>query len=362
MSAEYQPVQIVDLKIHMLRTPDNGTPSGLLRLITDQGIEGWSNEGTADMAHALRGEAREWLIGADAMAREKLWHEFLRWERYRWLPKGLRGVIDIGLWDIAGKKLALPVWRLLGAARERVPAYRTQAGTFEPEGRTIDHFIRHALEVKAQGYKGSKDHCYAGVRFMKDLSRELRAAVGDDFYLMHDAVQLYDVGEAVRVGRILEEYEFHWFEEPLRDCDYMGLKKVCDALDIQVVAGEYFPGQLHGYSQMLALGATDGIKPQALGGGGITEMVKLAHLAESFGAKIHASAGSNMWGFAPVQINGGIDNASLLEVHPPFEHATHPAVKNPLRVEDGYVRMPEGPGLGVELDWERIEADTVEVL
>ena len=69
MSAEYQPVQIVDLKIHMLRAPDNGTPSGLLRLITDQGIEGWSNEVTADMAHALRGEAREWLVGADAMAR-----------------------------------------------------------------------------------------------------------------------------------------------------------------------------------------------------------------------------------------------------------------------------------------------------
>ena len=126
MSAEYQPVQIVDLKIHMLRSPDNGTPSGLLRQITDQGIEGWSHEVTADMAHALR------------------------WERYRWLPKGLRGVIDIGLWDIAGKRLGLPVWRLLGAARERVPAYRTQAGTFEPEGRTIDHFIRHALEVKAQ--------------------------------------------------------------------------------------------------------------------------------------------------------------------------------------------------------------------
>ena len=80
MSAEYQPVQIVDLKIHMLRTPDNDTPSGLLRLITDQGIEGWSNEVTADMAHALRGEVRESLIGADAIARNKTWSEFPRWE------------------------------------------------------------------------------------------------------------------------------------------------------------------------------------------------------------------------------------------------------------------------------------------
>ena len=359
------PVKIVDLKVHLDRSSQagpSGPPQGMLRIITDQEIEGWSNGVPLEVALHLKGEAGEMLIGQNPMERERLWQEMLRWERYRWFPRSLRGHVDIALWDIAGKKLNQPIWRLLGACRDRVPAYRTQAGTMGPEGEKMEHFIRHAVEVKEQGYQGSKDHCYAGVRFMKDLAKELRQVVGPDFYLMHDAVQLYDVSEAIRVGRILEEQDFLWFEEPLRDHDYTGLKKVCDALDIQVVAGEYFPEQLHGYCQMLALGAADGIKPQPTASGGITEMVKLAHLAEAFGARVHVSAGGNMWGFTPVHVNGGIQNASMLEVHPPFERGSHTALKNPLRVEDGHVKMPELPGLGVDLDWEAYLAETEEVV
>jgi L-alanine-DL-glutamate epimerase-like enolase superfamily enzyme len=354
-------LKIKDLKVNMLRRQDPKSiypSSGILRIITEEGIEGWSNDVTEDMARLLQGSLREVLVGRDAMEREKLWHEMLHWERFRWLPRGLRGSIDIALWDIAGKKLGQPVWRLLGACRDRVPAYKTQSGTFGAEGQRVDHFVQFALQAKAEGYLGSKDHCYAGAKFMIDLARELRAAVGPGFRLMHDAVQHYDVADAIRVGRVLEKFEFSWLEEPLRDQDYIGLKKVCDALDVQVVAGEYFPAQLHGYCQMLALGAADGIKPGPQESGGITEMMKLAHLAEAFGAAVHVSTGSNMWGFTAAHVNGGIMNSPIMEVHPPFEKGTHRAVKNPLKVENGYVTMPEKPGLGIDLDWSVIEADT----
>ena len=197
---------------------------------------------------------------------------------------------------------------------------------------------------------------------IETLVGTLRDAVGPDFHLMHDAVQYYELKEAIRVGRALEKHNYTWFEEPLRDHDLLGLKQLREALEISVVAGEYFPHQLHGYAQMLAMGAVDGIKPPVDFSGGITEIIKLAHLTNAFGATIHVQAKSHMWGFSSVNANGGIENVVLLEVHPPFEIHTHPAVRNPLKSSDGYVKMPEGPGLGVDLDWDIIENETTEVI
>ena len=360
LAEDHDPVVIADVKVHMLGTPD-GIRHGILRIITEEGIEGWCYKVTEDTARTLTSSFRDKLVGRNAMARERIWHDLLMWERFGWPPKELRGSVDIALWDIAGKKLGQPVWRLLGACRDRVPAYRTQGGTLGPEGKRVDHFVDFALKVQAEGYRGSKDHCYGGPQFMIEVAGELRDAVGPDFHLMHDAVQYYDVKEAIRVGRALEKHGYSWFEEPVRDHDFAGLKQVREALEIDVVAGEYFPHQVHSYAQMLALGAVDGIKPP-IEIGGITEVVKLAHLAEGFGAKIHVQASDITWGFASVHANGGMENMVLLEVHPPFETHTHAAVRNPLVVEDGYVRMPEGPGLGIDLDWDIIEQETTEVI
>ena len=357
----YDPLPIVELKVHMLRESESGKPEGLLRVITEAGIEGWCNTIDPETARVITTQFREHLIGRDALARERLWHDLLMLERLTWPPKKLRGAIDVALWDITGKRAGLPVWRLLGACRDRVPCYRTQSGTLGPEGLSKDHFIDFALQVKEEGYLGSKDHCFAGPQFMIELAGELRDAVGPDYNLMHDAVGYYDVKEAVRVGRALEEHNFRWFEEPLRDQDFLGYKQVRQALEIPVVGGEYFPHQLHSYAQMLALGAVDGIKP-AIYMGGITEMLKLAQLTYTFGLTIHVSAHDHMWGFSSVNVSGAIENGEMLEVHPPFTAHTHPALKNPLTLSNGYVHMPEGPGLGVDLDWEIIEDQTTEII
>ncbi len=363
----YDPLPIVDLKVNMLGklsggSDSNGRPTdGLLRIITEDGVEGWCNQISRDTAHVIVEMFREHLIGRDALARERIWHDMLMWLRLGWPPKELRGAVDIALWDIAGKHLGLPIWRLLGACRDKVPAYRTQGGTLGPEGKTVEHFLKHALQAQADGYLGSKDHCYGGPEFMINLAGELRNAVGSDFHLMHDAVQYYDLKEAIRVGRALEEHNFRWFEEPLRDQDFLALKQLREAVGVPVVAGENFPHHLHSYAQMLAMGAVDGIKPP-VGSGGITETQKLAHLTHAFGAAIHVQAAGPMWGFAAVHANGGIENMVLLEVHPAFKDQTHPALRNPREQIGGYVKMPEGPGLGVDLDWDVIEEDTIEVI
>ena len=354
----YDPLPIVDLKVHMLGI--SGSGGGLLRVITESGIEGWSNNFNAEVARLIVDGFRDMLIGRDALARERIWHDLMMWERLRWPPKSVRGAVDTALWDIAGKHLGLPVWRLLGACRDKVPAYRTQGGTLGPEGKTREHFIDFALQAKADGYKGCKDHCYGGVEFMIELAADLRNAVGPDFHLMHDAVQYYDLKEAIRVGRALEKNNYKWFEEPLRDQDFLGLVKLREALGVSVVAGEFFPHQLHSYGQMLALGAVDGIKPPI--DNGITEIMKLAHLTNAFGAAMHVQAHDHMWGFSSLHANAGIENIVLMEVHPPFAAHTHPAVRNPLKLSDGYVHLPEGPGFGVDLDWDIIENDTAEVI
>ena len=359
--AGYDPLPITDLKVHMLSEPDSDKRDGLLRVITEGGIEGWSNGIDTETARLITTQFRAHLCGRDALARERLWHDLVMLERLTWPPKKLRGAIDVALWDIAGKYHGLPVWRLLGACRDKVPCYRTQSGTMGPEGKSMDHFIDFALQVKEEGYLGSKDHCYAGPKFMIELAGRLRDAVGPDYNLMHDAVGYYDLKEAMRVGRALEEHNFKWFEEPLRDQDFIGLKQLRTALQIPVVGGEYFPHQTHSYAQMLALGAVDGIKPM-VDTGGITEIVKLANLTYAFGATMHVSAHDHMWGFSSLNANGAIENAEILEVHPPFTTHTNPALKNPLKLADGHVEMPEGPGLGVDLDWDMIEAQTTELI
>ncbi len=363
----YDPLPIVDLKMHVLGKLSAGSescPRGadvLLRIITEDGPEGWSTNFSIDTAHVIAGHFREHLIGRDALARERIWHDLLMAQRLHHLPKDLRGAIDVALWDIAGKHVGQPVWRLLGACRDKVPAYTTQSGTLGPEGKSIEHFVEFARQAQADGFLGSKDHCFGGPEFMINLAGVLREAVGHDFHLMHDAVQYYDLKEAIRVGGALAEHDFLWFEEPLRDQDFIGLKQLREAVAVPVVAGENFPHNLHSYGQMLALGAVDGIKPP-VASGGITEVVKLSHLTHALGTAIHVQCGGPMWGFAALHANGAMENMVLLEVHSSFGLHHYPALKNPLKQIDGYMHMPEGPGLGVDLDWDIIESDTIEVI
>ena len=196
---------------------------------------------------------------------------------------------------------------------------------------------------------------------MATLAPQMRAAVGPEFRLMHDAVQTYDVADAIRIGRVLEQYDYEWLEEPVRDQDYLGLRQVAAALDLRVIAGEYFPFQLHAYSQLIAIAEVDGIKPSGPVSGGITDLVKLAHLAECFGKQVHIPKGS-LWGFAGLNVNGGVQNCPVMECHPPLEQDRPPYIRNPLQLDEGHVRMPAGPGLGIDLDWDLIEDLTERVI
>ena len=125
-----------------------------------------------------------------------------------------------------------PIYKLLGACRESVPAYCNVGG------RTIDDLVENAVtRVNEEGFIGCKDHSYRGVKANGEMAVKLREALGDEIMLFHDPVESYTYEEAVKIGRIMEKCRYRWIEEPLQDYDILGLQKLCATLDLPVLIG-----------------------------------------------------------------------------------------------------------------------------
>lgn len=341
-------MQITEVTVHL--------PLGLLRIRTDDGIEGLANGCGEECARFVRDVYGPELVGRDPLDREEIWQRLMHLERFRYPPANVyRAVVDNALWDLAGKKAGMPVWKMLGGYRDRIPCYRS-GGNLE----TAAAYVEDALRVQAQGFKGYKDHCYRGPKVMIEVARAVREAVGPGFHLMHDAVQTYDYNEAVRVGRELERQAYTWFEEPLRDFDYLGLRKLCATLAIPIAATEYLPGSLYSTAQVLALGAADIVRASSPWRGGLTDHIKIAQLAEAFGVNLEITSLGGCWGFVHANLYGAIKNTTFHENNSPLD--TDPIVTNPLVVEDGVLAMPTRPGLGFELDWDLVARGTERVV
>ena len=338
-------MKITDLKIHQ--------PTGLLRLITDQGLEGWCLGVDPNSAQLIQSVYRQVLIGQEVHDRERLWQELVRLDRFAYLPHAVRGYVDVALWDLAGKAVELPVFRLIGGFRQRLPVYKS--GGNLP---TVADFARDAAQAREEGFFGYKDHCYHGAEAMVKVARATRQAVGPDFHLMHDCVQNYLYLDALKVGRVLEECEYTWFEEPLRDYDLLGLKKLSAELEVPVAAAEYLPGSAFSTSQLVAQQAVDIVRASIPWRGGITDLLKIARLAEAFGLNCEVTSVGVMHGFVHAHVLGAIRNCRFFEGWKLGSLGGEPLIQNPLHIADGYLEVPTGPGLGVELDWAAVEKHT----
>ena len=297
-------MKITDLRFHR--------SAGLMRIVTDSELEGWCFGVGADTSRTIDTAFRDVLIGADPLDRERLWHEGLRLDRYKYLAHGVRGLVDVALWDLCGKAADLPVYQLIGGYRNRLPCY--MSGHHHD---TVEAYVEDPLRAKEQGFSGYKDHCHLGADGMARVARACRDAVGDDFPLMHDAVAQYLLVDALRLGRVLDETKYYWFEEPLKDCDIMGLKQLCDAL---------------------------------------TDMLKIARLAESFDVACEITSVGVSFGFVHAHVIGSLRNCTFFEGWQPGSLGGQPYITNPIHIIDGHVEVPDGPGLGMELDWAAIEA------
>ena len=334
---------------------------GLLSIETDAGIHGHAFLGSAMRGahidgHSLIQYLKPLVLGQDPLARERLYQAM--WRKNRQTTYRAIGAMDIALWDIAGKAAGLPIHRLLGSYRESVPAYASSAVL-----PTTEAYAEEAARFKAEGWAAYKIHPPTDPAVDIEVCRAVRRAIGDGFTVMLDSTWAYQYPEALRVGKVVEELGFHWYEDPLEDDDLLSYVKLKQHLSIPILATEYSPGGLTAYAPWLVHQATDFLRGDVAVKGGITALVKGAHLAEAFHMNFEIHHGGNsLNNVANLHVIMAIRNTEFFEVLLPHGAQKYGLVQDIAVGGDGLVHAPTAPGLGYEIDFDLIERKRISIL
>lgn len=339
-----------------------------LRVETDVGITGEYVGGNSPSAAQLNTIA-DYFVDKNPLRRERHWSETKRALR-KYDRMGM-GPIDIALWDFAGKYYDAAIHELLGTYRERLPAYAStyhgdeHGGLDSPEA-----YADFAEECREMGYTGFKIHGWGGSDDWRDINREIETVhavgtrVGDQMDLMLDPACEYETfGDALKVGRACDEQNFFWYEDPYRDggISQHAHRKLRDLLETPLLQTEHIRG-LEPHTDFIVADATDFVRADPEYDAGITGAMKLAAVAEGFGLDVEFHAP----GPAQRHCIAATRNANYYElalVHPECENTPPPIYEDGYSDaigaidDDGTVPVPDGPGLGVEYDWDYIEAN-----
>lgn len=335
----------------------------VIRMKTSDGYTGTSfgfaGRGAEMAGEIARQAMKPFFLGKDPLARERHWQDFRTYDRW-WnhVPIYSYGPFDICLWDIAGKMAGMPLYRLLGEYRSKVPVYASSFVLASPEA-----YAAQAQAVKASGWHAYKVHPPGDFESDIEIYRACRQAVGSGFKLMADPVAAYSHTQAMRVGRELEKLDYYWLEEPLFDVDFGGLRKLAAALDIPICGTEVVAGSHYSAAECIASGVVDIVRTDVSWKGGVTAVMKTAHLAESFGmnCEVHTAI------YHPLELVNlhcccAISNCEFFELLWPLDYMDF-GMKGGLRIDDaGYASPPDTPGIGFDPDWDLIENCTISVL
>ncbi len=334
----------------------------LVEVICDDGTTGWGEcLGPARANAAIVETYANWLIGQNPLETEKIWallYNALRDQGQRGLTVAALSGIDIALWDIKGKHFGVPVSTLLGGCfRTSVKAYAT--GSFKRDG--VDRVEDNASEMA--GHRDAGFHaCKIKIGFDPDedlrVIKAVREAIGPGMKLMIDANHGYDAVEAVRVGRAAAEYGVDWFEEPVVPEQLGAYRAVRVGQPIPVAGGETWHTRW-GMREPIETRSIDIIQPDLCGCGGFSEARKIADFASVHGIRVVP----HVWGTA-VQIAAALQFVAAMVPDPArnrpiepileFDRTYNPfrqaVVTEPLEHQAGIVTIPDGPGLGIEID------------
>ena len=329
----------------------------LLRIGTDEGHEGlcitWLLS-PGEIEHALPG-LRQYLIGRDPHEIEAISYKLT--DRLQ-SPNAVSSTVDICLWDLLGKHHGEPVYRLLGAARNRIKAY---ASTVMYD--TVPQYVQIAQECYDQGFRAFKLHAFGVPDKDIEVCRAVHKVFGGKMDLMLDPVNAYDRLGAFKVGKVLEELDFYWYEAPIPDSDMTGLADLTRSFRIPITATESVAEGLRGYPKYLAGNVVDSVRSVGDWIGGITAMKKSAALCEAFNTKYEPhSYGTTLIQAAHLHVMLAIHNCDLFEIPVP-QGILDLGMKDVIRVcADGHVDAPTKPGLGYDVDWDAIERLTLRVV
>ncbi|HVC33053.1 MAG TPA: mandelate racemase/muconate lactonizing enzyme family protein [Chloroflexota bacterium] len=331
------------------------THSGLdlVKIETDAGITGTGLGGGGAIGRATIQTLTKELIGEDPIDVERLWHKM-------WIPKliGRRGLttraisaIDIGLWDIRAKLANLPLYKLLGGYRDRVPTYI--AGGYYEEGKGLKELAREMEENVELGARAIKMKVGA-VSIAEDVERvkAVRKAVGPKVDVMVDANCAYRSYQAIQFAKRIEEYDIFWFEEPVAPDDYEGHARLAAQTSIPIATGENEYTR-YGFRDLIAHGSAAILNADAKVLGGVTEFMKVAALAQAHDLDVAPHGSQDIH----VHLVAAIANGLILEfyrdsVDPMWGKIYH----HTLRLnDDGTVSPPDLPGIGADPNYENLE-------
>ena len=347
---------------------------GLVKLITDDGIVGWGEGLSGPSARLVHEGFAPLLLDADPMQRNGLWQRMFQTLYNGNDAVGIGGnsisAVDTALWDIAGKASGLPVSALLGGrVRERIAVYATglyyseeclaAASSRSPFPQGLLDEARMYVEL---GFAGMKTKV-GGLPLAQDVRRvaAIREAIGPDIFLMVDANQAYNATTAIRIGLELAALDIFWFEEPVNARDVEGYLQVKGALPMAIAGGENLRTRYE-FKDYIGRRAVDIVQPDVMNVGGITEMHRVASMANAFGILCNP----HVWG-SPVMIAASLHVAAAVPECPParvprpyqqepvmeFDRTPSPireGIAEPFDQTGGFLDVPTGPGLGVEID------------
>jgi L-alanine-DL-glutamate epimerase-like enolase superfamily enzyme len=330
-----------------------GSESGgvVLRLGTDAGITGWAYSSFGTIAGGprvvqaiLEQEIKPVLMGKDPAFPKRLRAELWKATEYQ----GVQGVgqfaiaaADIALWDILGKAAGLPVYKMLGAYADRVPAYSMCGWYYENDG-DLSQFKRAISEAFEEGFSAVK--IKVGRASRDEDVRRINAAreiAGKDRRVMVDANQAFDLNEAIRRGRIYQQLGCYWYEEPMPPYDHVAYAELARELDIRIATGENEYTK-YAYADLISRRGVDIVQPDNRRSGGVSEWMEIAAIAAGFGLDV-ASHG------------GGPTNVHMLLAMPNAIYLESGSLKGQssslekLRMENGEILAPETAGMGSEL-------------
>ncbi|MCL4543033.1 MAG: mandelate racemase/muconate lactonizing enzyme family protein [Chloroflexi bacterium] len=320
---------------------------------TDEGVTG---TGFGGQRHLVLGRLRQVLVGQDPMSAEACWNRLYAFNR-KPVAKGEHisaiGVVDIALWDLRGKALGQPRWRLMGGHRREVPVYA--AGGYYEEGKGIRELVAEMESFLSRGYRAVKMKVGwpgAGLKHDAERVHAVRLAIGPEIDLMVDVNNAWDVNTALRFARMIERDDPYWFEEPLPADDYRGQAALCAALDVPVASGEN-EFTRWGFRDLIEARAVDIVQADPRTCGGFTEWLKIAAFASAYHLPMAPHGGPHVGAHCV----GAVANGLIVEsyVHSVEQHLN--VFVEPPEIRNGTVILPERPGLGLLWDEEVIRRE-----
>jgi L-alanine-DL-glutamate epimerase-like enolase superfamily enzyme len=283
----------------------------------------------------LEEEVKPVLIGKDPAfprrIRADLW-KALEYQGVGGATQFAIAAVDIAIWDILGKSANLPVYKMLGAFRDRMPVY-SMCGWYYDHDDDLSHFKRVISEAVEQGYhavkmkvgRGSLDEDVRRIRLAQDV-------LGKGRHLMVDANQVFNRNDALRRGRVYQEMGCFWYEEPLPPQDMEGYAELAKALDMRIATGENLNTK-YAFADLISRHGADVVQPDNRRAGGVTEWMEIAAVADAYGLEL-ASHG------------GGSTNLNMLLAMP---NAIYMETSGAQKLQNGEVAAPEEPGMSSEV-------------